>query len=797
MLKHLKSSNSKIVSNACGTLWNLSARCPEDQLTLLDLGAVATLGQLVTSEHEAISMASSAALKNLVSFRMNISTSSSFNPELEKQESKRMMHHTSHNQTHQAQVSYIIPKLIHVWLINQLVINYFKLKAPQTLGNLHPKVCEYEESLDEFIDFSGRYKEFHEQPHIWESKSNIKGVDSSYAPFSYEHVIQKGNHAMHNNFLIGNSKNANKVPVKNNAGSLEVAIASGHLQDIFQACKQDFMPMSPPELPKHYCTEDTPDGQSVYHSSVNNISDFASLEMGHYQNIASGQMALTGKGPIANNPIYKETVSSSPKEIPREYCTEDTPDRFSRGSSLSSLSMKSLENVDQKKIISERVVEQSVGLPCINENETLNITSNVSKSAANKFKLCSQDGIYGVKAVTFDETPLMFSRSSSLASLNSFDVHSVHSSLVSEYSRRASSVVSPSELPNSPGESPPSPQQTKMCEVSHSYESSKPKDDFGLKHQLSLCKTNEDKDGDCLLSDNEDENANQLLCQVMRAAMPKDEKRSKTAVRINSVNTNNLKPFYLKESQHPKSCFITPSADITNDASFSDTMKTYAVEGTPLELSRSASLSILTIDDSLIKKVGDKSESYFMRFDPKRDDMDSCDDSVHAYYTERTPITFSRNESLSPLCSKDSPAKLVDILFDVHPQSGFLAENCKPFQCLHNIATSTPSNKALATSCNQVSYDTMPSESSRSVKDDVNYTSKSFKNLTKEFDDVSTSSSSSSFSCGSDESSDSVDNCIKMALPKCKEGRKKPILAGLERKSCEGSSLNHTRGKLI
>ena len=606
---------------------------------------------------------------------------------------------------------------------------------------------------------------------------------------------------MHKNFLIGNSNTANKVPAKTNGGSIEVAIVTGHLQDIFQACKQDFMPMSPPELPKHYCTEDTPDGHSVYNSSVNNISAFTSMEIGHYQNIGPSQMPLVRKGMTANNPIYKESVSSSPKEIPREYCTEDTPEGFSRGSSLSSLSMRSLENADQKKFITERVVEQSVGLPCINENETLNITSNASKSAVNKFKLCSQDGIYGVKAVTFDETPLMFSRSSSLASLNSFDTHSVHSSLVSEYSRRASSVVSPSELPNSPGESPPSPQQGKL-EVSCSYEGNKRKDDVDMKHQLSLCKTSEDKDGDCLLSDNEDENANQLLCQVMRAAMPKDEKRSKAASRISPMNTNNLKSFYLKESPHPKPCFITPSADVTNDASFSDTMKTYAVEGTPLELSRSASLSILTIDDSLIKKVGDKSESYshFMRFDPKRDDMDSCDDSVHAYRTERTPITFSRNESLSPLCSKDSPAKLVDISFDVHPQGSFLMENTKPFQHLHNITTSTPSNKALASSCEQVSYDTMPSESSRFAKDDVKCLSKSFKNLTKEFDDVSSSSSSSSFSCSSDESSDvlpSVDHCIEIAMPKCKEGRKKSILAGLERKSCEGSSLNHTRGESI
>jgi adenomatosis polyposis coli protein len=51
------------------------------------------------------------------------------------------------------------------------------------------------------------------------------------------------------------------------------------------------------------------------------------------------------------------------------------------------------------------------------------------------------------KTVTFDDshhvedTPLMFSRCSSLGSLSSFDEHSVHSSVVSEYSRRAISFI--------------------------------------------------------------------------------------------------------------------------------------------------------------------------------------------------------------------------------------------------------------------------------------------------------------------------------------------------------------------
>lgn len=55
-----------MVSNACGTLWNLSARDTRDQRTLWELGAVPMLRSLVHSKHKMISMGSSAALKNLL-----------------------------------------------------------------------------------------------------------------------------------------------------------------------------------------------------------------------------------------------------------------------------------------------------------------------------------------------------------------------------------------------------------------------------------------------------------------------------------------------------------------------------------------------------------------------------------------------------------------------------------------------------------------------------------------------------------------------------------------------------------
>ncbi|XP_071941966.1 adenomatous polyposis coli protein-like isoform X2 [Antedon mediterranea] len=74
LLKQLKSSSLTIVSNACGTLWNLSARCKDDQDLLWKLGAVNMLKNLVHSKHKMIAMGSSAALKNLMAAKPDMSS---------------------------------------------------------------------------------------------------------------------------------------------------------------------------------------------------------------------------------------------------------------------------------------------------------------------------------------------------------------------------------------------------------------------------------------------------------------------------------------------------------------------------------------------------------------------------------------------------------------------------------------------------------------------------------------------------------------------------------------------------
>ena len=76
LLCHLRSSSLRVVSNVCGALWNLSARCLEDQELLWELGAVSLLKSLVNSKHKAISQSSTAALRNLMAVKPSSSTDS-------------------------------------------------------------------------------------------------------------------------------------------------------------------------------------------------------------------------------------------------------------------------------------------------------------------------------------------------------------------------------------------------------------------------------------------------------------------------------------------------------------------------------------------------------------------------------------------------------------------------------------------------------------------------------------------------------------------------------------------------
>ncbi|XP_067659901.1 adenomatous polyposis coli protein-like isoform X2 [Haliotis asinina] len=188
---------------------------------------------------------------------------------------------------------------------------------------------------------------------------------------------------------------------------------------------------------------------------------------------------------ILEQSFHSPTSRDVPIDQPKTYCEEGTPVCFSRVSSLSSLHsseardlpeshggrhhlvLSSIEESEKGEAMSASVIENSEARKTIKTSGAVSsATPGTTGSATPGTAGSTTPGTAEVvekehKTVTFDdhhhveETPLMFSRCSSLGSLSSFDTQSVHSSVISEYSRRASEVVSPSELPDSPSETMP------------------------------------------------------------------------------------------------------------------------------------------------------------------------------------------------------------------------------------------------------------------------------------------------------------------------------------------------------
>ncbi|XP_071115935.1 adenomatous polyposis coli protein-like isoform X2 [Haliotis cracherodii] len=183
--------------------------------------------------------------------------------------------------------------------------------------------------------------------------------------------------------------------------------------------------------------------------------------------------------------FHSPTSRDVPMDQPKTYCEEGTPVCFSRVSSLSSLHSSEARDLPESHVGRHQLVLSSIEesekgeamSTSVIENSEARKTSKTSGTVGSAMPGTAGSTTPGTagsttpgtaevvekehKTVTFDdhhhveETPLMFSRCSSLGSLSSFDTQSVHSSVISEYSRRASEVVSPSELPDSPSETMP------------------------------------------------------------------------------------------------------------------------------------------------------------------------------------------------------------------------------------------------------------------------------------------------------------------------------------------------------
>ncbi|XP_011642213.1 adenomatous polyposis coli homolog isoform X1 [Pogonomyrmex barbatus] len=259
---------------------------------------------------------------------------------------------------------------------------------------------------------------------------------------------------------------------------------------------------------KTYCTEGTPYETPFNFSTATSMSDLRVEDMKENElvkKIPKKTIQVTNKSPVSfikqtetlscdeqDNLITKELEEENPKDdvvlnpgqvtpekIVSYYEEEETSRGFSRANSLSSLSsamtpQNNITGVISKEDLSpptnKEELENNHNVVRLSSNQIeLSSVSDSSSENKNSPRVLDKEG----KMVTFggqdyyaEETPLMFSRCSSLGSLSGFEQYSIHddrSSVISDFSRRTSGVVSPSELPDSPTQTVlPSPRNHKI-----------------------------------------------------------------------------------------------------------------------------------------------------------------------------------------------------------------------------------------------------------------------------------------------------------------------------------------------
>ncbi|KAF4518709.1 hypothetical protein B566_EDAN013728 [Ephemera danica] len=563
LLHQLKSPSLTVVSNACGTLWNLSARCSEDQRTLWDMGAVNMLKSLVNSKHKMISMGSSAALKNLLSARpqgalglpemrnsqgmpvLSVRKQRALEQELDQNlaetcdniEPSSPKTSPSHRddkyvfaatERHFERRQRLYQSLNGHHLQNRHRVSrsesresvtsthsdsvYERLRAAQqhrTNRSLDLSLSDSDQvngdisyprklSLREEGEKMGAVKDAFDSPEEVSMKEQTCIDDKEKSP---ENTIQQPSatstpyapRAKFQNYVFEEPEYqpvdySLQYPEERNGQVHSMVMRPNNVYGAYAETDLD-NPDQPTNFSlryaegeeeeeeytsksgengyyrgasihddsvKTYCTEGTPYQTPLNFSTATSMSDLREVSASKEEEEEEGDKSaeplsrdekvrdeeeseVPSKSSVAPSEISSGVMSP---EKPTRYCVEGTPLCFSRVSSLSSLHSTEAANAEPMAPPSPPPKPQAVAVPEPKPE----------------------------KAVTFgaDETPLMFSRCSSLGSLSSFEQHSIHddrSSIVSDFSRLTSGMISPSDLPDSPTQTePPSPRQVKPPE---------------------------------------------------------------------------------------------------------------------------------------------------------------------------------------------------------------------------------------------------------------------------------------------------------------------------------------------
>ncbi|XP_055908567.1 uncharacterized protein LOC129943274 [Eupeodes corollae] len=508
LLQQLKSESLTVVSNACGTLWNLSARSAEDQKFLWDNGAVPMLRSLIHSKHKLISEGSSAALKNLQNFRPSILNQNNMDPiarsmglkelptlnarkqkALEQELVNQNLSETCEN------IDVVTPPKERndftpltdprkfppppVRLTRSAVVSksesrdsifsaksdsaYEMMRGNSSLvrGKIPPDrniefavktaAFDVENETEQPIDYSAKYSE--------STKSNKSLADSATKP-NQKGLKTARNYSSYQETDLDQPTDFSLRYAENQVESdIEEKTRMNNGSEIILILEDSV---------KCYQTEDTP----YVISNAASVSDLQNPKL--EENIVRTK-PQTSVLP-SSNVIYGS--GSYTPEKPINYCEEGTPGYFSRYESLSSLeeSPQNAQTVNGNTSVKSKTDKASSNAKQETEKSPepaptavvvdVDVDADVKddKTAALPPNNAPEPGPCAILSKnnynSAQETPLMFSRHSSMDSLAEEEevgaiVADDKSSVVSDFSRLASGVISPSDIPDSPTQSMP------------------------------------------------------------------------------------------------------------------------------------------------------------------------------------------------------------------------------------------------------------------------------------------------------------------------------------------------------
>lgn len=400
LLHQLKSPSLTVVSNACGTLGNLSAHCSEDQDFLRENGAIPMLRSLIYSKHKMISTGSTIALRNLLAYKSNV----------------------SHNESLDS-----VAKMMDLKELPTLNVRKQRALAHElTLSCEHHKIDDTSPSTkdDKTKDFTGGSKNKTKRANELKVE-NIEDDEEEDAPTNFS-KFDDDQETEQSEYQETNLDQITDYSIRYSENQLDFEEVPSKPTNVVSG-----------DTMKCYNTEGTPHAVLSKSGSLTDLQKRKLLEIDE----TNEAKAVNAKDKFSAN---ASGVQSPEKTV--NYCVEGTPAIFSRCDSFSDLEENSSLALSRNKAESHEAASSSkIHLPLISKKDPLEKDSSAATP----------------KTVTFgnlaEETPLMFSRNSSLGSLDSAEPGYADdkSSVMSDFSRLASGIISPSELPDSPTQSVP------------------------------------------------------------------------------------------------------------------------------------------------------------------------------------------------------------------------------------------------------------------------------------------------------------------------------------------------------